>query len=262
VLGLGQGAVVLTGGLDLSVPYTISFTGVLLAAICNGHDAPASWAIPLALAIGVGVGLINGLGIVLVGIPPIVMTLAAGGVMQGAGLLYTGGMPTGSAPPVLRWIYNGHIFGFAPAVWFLLAFAIVATLLLHRTTFGRNVLAVGNSVRVARLAGTRVDRIVLGVYVLSGFCSSLVGVLMTGFSGISFLSMGVPYLLPAIAAVLVGGSLATGGRGHFLGILGGALLLTAVGTLVSGAQLPIAVRDIVYGVVVLGAVLSLREKTE
>ena len=230
VLGLGQGAVVLTGGLDLSVPYTISFTGVLLAAICNGHDAPASWAIPLALAIGVGVGLINGLGIVLVGIPPIVMTLAAGGVMQGAGLLYTGGMPTGSAPPVLRWIYNGHLFGFAPAVWFLLAFAIVATLLLHRTTFGRNVLAVGNSVRVARLAGTRVDLIVLGVYVLSGFCSSLVGVLMTGFSGISFLSMGVPYLLPAIAAVLVGGSLATGGRGHFLGILGGALLLTAVGT--------------------------------
>ena len=168
VLGLGQGAVVLTGGLDLSVPYTISFTGVVLAAICNGHDAPASWAIPLALAIGIGVGLINGLGIVLIGIPSIVMTLAIGGVMQGAGLLYTGGMPTGSAPPMLRWIYNGHVFGFAPAVWFLLVFAIGATLLLHRTTFGRNVLAVGNSVRVARLSGTRVDLIVLGVYVLSG----------------------------------------------------------------------------------------------
>ena len=262
VLGLGQGAVVLTGGLDLSVPYTIAFTGVVLAAICNGHDAPASWAIPLALAIGIGVGLINGLGIVLIGIPPIVMTLAIGGVMQGAGLIYTGGMPTGSAPPVLRWIYNGHLFGFTPAVWFLLAFAIAATLLLHRTTFGRNVLAVGNSARVARLSGTRVDLILLGVYVLSGFCSALVGVLMTGFSGISFLSMGVPYLLPSIAVVLVGGSLATGGRGHYLGILGGALLLTAVGTLVSGAQLPIAVRDIVYGVVVLGAVLSLRERIE
>jgi ribose transport system permease protein len=262
VLGLGQGAVVLTGGLDLSVPYTIAFTGVVLAAICNGHDAPASWAIPLALAIGIGVGLINGLGIVLIGIPPIVMTLAIGGVMQGAGLIYTGGMPTGSAPPLLRWIYNGHLFGFTPAVWFLLAFAIAATLLLHRTTFGRNVLAVGNSARVARLSGTRVDLILIGVYVLSGFCSALVGVLMTGFSGISFLSMGVPYLLPSIAVVLVGGSLATGGRGHYLGILGGALLLTAVGTLVSGAQLPIAVRDIVYGVVVLGAVLSLRERIE
>ena len=262
VLGLGQGAVVLTGGLDLSVPYTVSFTGVMLAAICNGHDAPTSWAIPLALAIGIGVGLINGLGIVLMGIPAIVMTLAIGGVMQGAGLIYTGGMPTGSAPPVLRWIYNGHLLGFAPAVWFLFAFAIAATLLLHRTTFGRNVLAVGNSARVAGLSGTSVDLILLGVYVLSGFCSALVGVLMTGFSGISFLSMGVPYLLPAIAAVRVGGSLATGGRGHFVGILGGALLLTAVGTLVSGAQLPIAVRDIVYGVVVLGAVLSLREPIE
>ena len=101
-------------------------------------------------------------------------------------------MPTGSAPPVLRWIYNGHLFGFTPAVWFLLAFAIAASLLVHRTTFGRNVLAVGNSARVARLSGTRIDLILLGVYVLSGFCSALVGVLMTGFSGISFLSMGVP----------------------------------------------------------------------
>jgi ribose transport system permease protein len=261
VLGLGQGAVVLTGGLDLSVPYTISFTGVMLAALCNGHDAPALWAIPLALFAGILVGLINGIGIVVMGVPSIVMTLAVGGIMQGAGLLYTGGMPTGAAPPFLRWIFNSRFLGFAPAVWFLLAFAIAATLLLHRTTFGRRVLAVGNSVRVARLSGTKVDLIVVSVYLLSGFCSALAGVLMTGFSGISFLSMGVPYLLPSIAAVLVGGSLATGGRGHFVGILGGALLLTAVGTLVSGAQLPIAARDIAYGVVVLGAVLSLRERT-
>jgi ribose transport system permease protein len=260
VLGLGQGAVVLTGGLDLSVPYTISFTGVMLAAICNGHNGPALWAIPLALFTGVLVGLINGIGVVFIGIPSIVMTLAVGGVMQGAGLLYTGGMPTGSAPPFLRWIFNSRLWGFAPAVWFLLGFAIAATLLLHRTTFGRRVLAIGNSERVARLSGTNVDPIVVGVYLLSGFCSALTGVLMTGFSGISFLSMGVPYLLPSIAAVLVGGSLATGGRGHFLGILGGALLLTAVGTLVSGAQLPVAARDIAYGIVVLGAVLGLRER--
>ena len=84
---------------------------------------------------------------------------------------------------------------------------------------------------------------------------------MTGFSSISFLSMGLPYLLPSIAVVLVGGTLATGGRGTYLGIFGGALVLTAVGTLVTGVDLPIALRDIIFGIVVLGAVLTLRERT-
>ncbi len=260
VLGLGQGAVVLTGGLDLSVPHTMAFSGVMLAAIANGADAPAYWAVPAALGVGLGVGLINGLGVVLFGMPAIVVTLAMNGVMQGAGLLFTGGIPTGRTPPALGWLFNERLLGFAPAVWFLLAFAIGATLVLHRTTFGRRIFAVGNSTRVAHLSGVRVDGTLVAVYMLSGFCSALAGVLMTGFSSISFLSMGLPFLLPSIAVVLVGGTLATGGRGHYLGILGGALLLTAIGTLVTGTDLPIALRDIVFGVVVLGAVLTLRER--
>ncbi len=260
VLGLGQGAVVLTGGLDLSVPHTLAFTGVVLAALCNGMDAPAYWAVPLVLAIGIGVGLFNGIGVVLFGMPAIVVTLATNGIMQGAGLLFTGGIPTGRAPPALQWFFTERLAGLAPAVWFFIGFAAVAYVALHRTTFGRRVFAVGNSARVARLSGVRVDWTILGVYVLSGFCSALAGVLMTGFSTVSFLNMGQRFLLPAIAVVLVGGTLATGGRGHYLGILGGALLLTAVGTLVSGSELHFAWRDIIFGVVVLGAVLTLRER--
>ena len=260
VLGLGQSAVVLTGGLDLSVPHTLAFTGVVLAALCNGMDAPAYWAVPLVLAIGIGVGLFNGLGVVLFGMPAIVVTLATNGIMQGAGLLFTGGIPTGRAPPALQWFFTERLAGLAPAVWFFVGFAAVAYVALHRTTFGRRVFAVGNSVRVARLSGVRVDWTILGVYMLSGFCSALAGVLMTGFSTVSFLNMGQRFLLPAIAVVLVGGTLATGGRGHYLGILGGALLLTAVGTLVSGSELHFAWRDIIFGIVVLGAVLTLRER--
>lgn len=262
VLGLGQGAVMLTGGLDLSVPHTIAFTGVVLAALSFGSDASALWAIPLVLLIGAGIGIANGIGIVAFGIPPLVMTLAMNGIIQGAGLLYTGGMPTGSAPPSLSWLYSARYLGFSPAAYFLILFAIAATLLLHRTVFGRRMMAIGNSLIVARLSGVRTGSTLIGVYALSGFCAALVGILMTGFSGISFLSMGMPYLLPSIAAVLVGGTLATGGRGHYLAILGGAILLTMVGTLVSGAELPIAVRDIVYGLVILGAVLMLRERRE
>ena len=261
VLGLGQGAVVMTGGLDLSVPHTIAFTGVMLAALSNGMDGPAYWAIPLVLAVGIGVGIANGLGIVLFGMPAIVVTLATNGVMQGLGLLYTGGIPTGRSPPVLVWLFTGRFLGFAPSVWLLIVFVAVAIIVLHRTTFGRRIFALGNSSRVSLLSGVRVDRTTIGVYALSGFCSALAGVMMTGFSTVSFLNMGLPFLLPSIAVVLVGGTLATGGRGHYVGILGGALLLTAVATLVTGTNIPIAWRDIVFGIVVLGAVLTLRERS-
>ena len=260
VLGLGQGAVVMTGGLDLSVPHTMAFTGVMLAALSNGMDAPAYWAIPLVLGIGITLGIANGLGIVLFGMPAIVVTLATNGIMQGLGLLYTGGIPTGRSPPVLVWLFTGRFLGFAPAVWLLVLFVAAAIILLHRTTFGRRIFALGNSRRVALLSGVRVDRTTIGVYALSGFCSALAGVLMTGFSTVSFLNMGLPFLLPSIAVVLVGGTLATGGRGHYVGILGGALLLTAVATFVTGSNIPIAWRDVVFGIVILGAVLTLRER--
>jgi ribose transport system permease protein len=260
VLGLGQGAVVMTGGLDLSVPHTMAFTGVMLAALCNGLDAPAYWAIPLVLGVGIAVGIANGLGIVLFGMPAIVVTLATNGIMQGLGLLYTGGIPTGRSPPVLVWLFTGRFLGFAPSVWLMIVFVAAAIILLHRSTFGRRIFALGNNRRVALLSGVRVDRTTIGVYALSGFCSALAGVLMTGFSTVSFLNMGLPFLLPSIAVVLVGGTLATGGRGHYVGILGGALLLTAVATFVTGSNIPIAWRDIVFGTVILGAVLTLRER--
>jgi ribose transport system permease protein len=260
VLGLGQGAVVMTGGLDLSVPHTMAFTGVMLAALCNGLDAPAYWAIPLVLGVGIAVGIANGLGIVLFGMPAIVVTLATNGIMQGLGLLYTGGIPTGRSPPVLVWLFTGRFLGFAPSVWLMIVFVAAAIILLHRSTFGRRIFALGNNRRVALLSGVRVDRTTIGVYALSGFCSALAGVLMTGFSTVSFLNMGLPFLLPSIAVVLVGGTLATGGRGHYVGILGGALLLTAVAIFVTGTNIPIAWRDIVFGTVILGAVLTLRER--
>ena len=108
--------------------------------------------------------------------------------------------------------------------------------------------------------GIAVGRTLILVYVLSGLCAALVGVLLTGFSGQASLGMGDDYLLPSIAVVVVGGALITGGRGHYLGMLGGVLLLTALQTLLAGTTLPYATRAILFGLVVLGAVMALREK--
>jgi ribose transport system permease protein len=133
-------------------------------------------------------------------------------------------------------------------------------LLLGRTAFGRRVYAIGNSMRAAQLSGVAVGRTLILVYVLSALCSALVGIMLTGFSGQASLGMGDDYLLPSIAVVVVGGALVTGGRGHYLGMLGGVLLLTALQMLLAGTMLPYAIRAILYGLVMLGAVIALRER--
>lgn len=260
ILALGQGAAILTGGLDLSIPWMIGFIGILTAGLIRGSDVTAIWAVPLGLALGTALGVVNGLGIVLLGLPPIVMTLAMNGILQGAALIYCNGTPSGFASPAERWFMTGHFAGPTPVVWFLVAFVIFSLVLLNRTVFGRCIYAVGNSTLVARLSAVGVGGTLIGVYALSGLCSALVGILLSGFSGQASLGMGDDYLLPSIAVVVVGGTLITGGRGHYSGMLGGVLLLTALSTLLAGTTLPSAVRDIIFGLVVLGAVLALRER--
>ena len=130
----------------------------------------AIWVVPLGLALGAALGTVNGLGIVLLGLPPIVMTLAMNGILQGAALLYSGGTPAGFASPAQRWFMTAHVLGSTPVVWFLVLFVAAALLLLNRTVFGRRIYAVGNSVLVARFSAVGVGGTLIGVYALSGFC--------------------------------------------------------------------------------------------
>jgi ribose transport system permease protein len=260
VLALGQGSVILTGGLDLSVPWTIGLCGIVLAGTVKGSDGALIYALPLVLLIGAAVGFVNGAGIVVLGVSPIVMTVALNGILQGIALIYSNGTPDGFSSPLLRMFMTDARLGVTPVVIFDVIFVVLAVLLLQRTMFGRRVYAVGNGQRAAALSGINVGGTIIRVYMLSGVCSALVGALLTGFSGQASLGMGDEYLLPSIAIVVVGGALITGGRGHYLGMLGGALLLTALQTLLAGTTLPFATRAIVFGLVVLGAVLALRER--
>jgi ribose transport system permease protein len=260
ILALGQGSVILAGGLDLSVPWTLGFCGILAAGLIQGSNLATIWVVPLVLAVGALIGLCNGIGVSVLGLPAIVVTLATNGILQGIALLYSNGTPSGFASPVLRWLMTGRFLGITPVVILMVVFVIFAITLLGRTIFGRWVYAVGNSPRASYLSGVGVKTTVTGVFVLSGLCAALVGILSTGFSGQASLGMGDDFLLPSIAVVIVGGTLITGGRGAYVGMLGGVLLLTALQTLLAGTTLPHAVRDIIYGVVVLLAVIALREK--
>ncbi len=260
ILALGQGTVILTGGLDLSVPWTIGLSGILLTGLLNGQDGPLIYALPLVLLVGIAIGAVNGIGIAVLGLSPIVMTLAMNGILQGLALLYSQGTPAGFSAPLMRWFMTERVLGVTPVVILVLLFVAAAVLLLTRTPFGRRVYGLGNGERVAALSGIKVDRTIILVYMLSGFCAALVGCLLTGFSGQASLGMGDEYLLPSIAVVVVGGTLITGGRGSYLGMVGGVLLFTGLQTLLAGTTLPYATRAILFGLVVLGAVVALRER--
>jgi len=260
VLAAGQGAVVLIGGLDLSVPYTITLCAVLLTSLADGSNTAAIWAIPLVIGVGAGIGLLNGLGVHFLGISPFLMTLAMNGILQGIALGYSNGSPTGLAPPALKWMLTGNVLGVAPVLLVLPVFVVIVGSLLHKTVFGRRLFAVGSNPTAARFAAVPVGKTLIATYAFSGMCSAMTGILLAGFTGQAFMDMGDPYLLTSIAVVVVGGTAMSGGKGHYAGMVGGALMLTALATLLSGTTLPPAARSVIYGLVVLVAVVSMRSR--
>lgn len=260
VLALAQGCVILTGGLDLSLPWVIALSGILVSSLSAGSNDALFFAVLVALAAGCLVGILNGAGVVFLGLSPFVMTLAMNGILQGVALLYSNGTPDGFAAPALRQFMSARVLGVTPVVLFMAVFVVFAILLTTKTAFGRRIYAIGNSERAAVLSGINVKSTILWVYVLSGFCGALVGILLSGLAGQASLGMGDEYLLPSIAAVVIGGTLITGGRGTYVGMLGGVLLLTTLQTLLAGTMLPTSTRSIVYGLVILGAVVALRER--
>ena len=207
------------------------------------------------------IGAVSGLGIGLIGIHPLIMTLAVNGILEGATLVITDGTPQGMPPPLVGWLMTGRLMGFTPVVWALAVFVVLASILLGRSVYSRKLYAVGSSPTVAFFSGIAVARMQVATYALSGLCSAIVGILLAGFSGQAFIDMGTPYLLPSIAVVVIGGVAMTGGKGTYLGMLGGALLLTALSTVLQGMLMPLAIRNVIFGFVILAAVIGLREKS-
>lgn len=259
ILAFGQTTVVLSGGLDLSIPWMIPLAGALFAGIAADGGSLA-WVVPLVLACGLLAGAVNGVGVAVLGLPPIVMTLASNGILQGLTLFYTRGSSTGMAPPAMLWLTNGRLLGLPPLVWFMMVFVAMGVALLKWTHLGRKIYAVGNNANVANLSGIDVRSTLITVYAISGFCAALVGILLVGFNGAANLDMGGNYLLPSIAVVVAGGVLITGGRGSYLGVMGGVLLLIALQVLITGSMLPDAVRSIIFGFVLLAALMALQQR--
>jgi ribose transport system permease protein len=251
IVALGQTFVIIGGGIDLSVPWVLNCAAVLVTLMANGTDGPLAHAVPIALAGGALIGAINGFGIAMFGVPPIIMTLAINVILQGGILVYTGGAPTATAPPLIQYLAVGRV-GPLPVIVILWgALAILATVLLSKSAFGRHLYAQGTSATVAEYSGVPILRTTVLAYTFSGFTAALAGILLTGYTAQAYLGMGDPYLFTSIAAVAIGGGSILGGSGHYIGTIAGALVLTILTGLLPALNLSSGALLVVYGIVIL-----------
>ncbi|HNW64705.1 MAG TPA: ABC transporter permease, partial [Piscinibacter sp.] len=258
IIATGAMLVILLGGIDLSVPWLVTVGGVMSAAAAGWWGATGeAVAIPFGIACGALLGAVNGFGVAYLRVPSMIFTLGINAVAQGLIVVQTGGFaPQDRSTPAMHLIATGRsLLGIPNA---LLVWAVVggATLfLLHRTTLGRSIYAVGNRERAAYLSGVDTRRVVLMCFVIAGACSAAAGVLLTGYSTKAYQAMGDAYLLPAIAAVVLGGTNILGGRGSYLGTVVGVILITLLQSILSVMQIPEMGRQIIYGIVIITMLL-------
>lgn len=257
VTAAGMMLVILLGQIDLSVPWVMTM-GAMMACAAAGFGVTGHiLAIPVGVLCGALFGLINGFGVAYMRIPSMIVTLATNVAAQGLMVLYTGGFsPQDSAPPAVRWLATGFIIPGLPNA--VIVWAIVSAIMVFlfaRTSYGRAIYGIGNSERAAYLSGMNTRRIVMIAFVISGALSAFSGVLVAGYASKAAQAMGDAYLLPSIAAVVLGGTSILGGKGSYVGTIAGVILITLLQSILAVMQMPEAGRQIIYGVVIIAMLL-------
>lgn len=250
ICAAGMMMVILLGHIDLSIPWTLT------AAAMTASAVGGEMAIPVALLVGLTVGLVNGFGVAYLRIPSMIFTLGVDTVLRGMMVAQTGGFaPQDSATPLMLFLAKDKILGIPVAIFVWAAVSILVIVVLTRTPFGRAIYATGSRESAAYLSGVRTRRVIIGAFVMSSVCAAIAGVLLAGYSAKAYQGMGNAFLLPAIAAVVLGGTHILGGRGRYIGTLVGVVLIVLLNSVLSIMQMPEAGRQIIYGSVIIGMLL-------
>ncbi len=253
IIAVGEVMVIITAGIDLSVSTVVALSGVISTmVVVNNH-----WGIALGMILGVlvggGVGLINGLLVTRVHLPPFIATLGTLSAVGGIALLVTNGQPI-AAPTQFDVLGDGHVGPTPVPIVVMVIVAAAGWFILARTTLGRSAYAIGSSYETARLSGIRVNRVLTSVYVIQGLLAGLGGVIVASRVVTGDPSAGTNYNLDAIAAAVIGGASLFGGEGTVIGALIGALLIELISN--GGDLLNISNfwQDFILGVVIIAAV--------
>jgi ribose transport system permease protein len=254
IIASGLMIVILLGHIDLSVPWLVTVGGMMSTAAAGWWgDTGAALAVPIGVLCGLAFGLFNGLGVAFLRIPSMIFTLGVNAVAQGLMVLHTGGFaPQDHATDLMHWLATQRsLLGIPNALFVWLAVGVAVVFTLRRTPFGRYIYAIGNQEGATYLSGVDTRAVLIACFGISGACSALAGVLLAGYSTKAYQAMGDPYLLPAIAAVVLGGTYILGGRGTYLGTIAGVILISLLQSILSVMQMPEAGRQVIYGVVIV-----------
>jgi ribose transport system permease protein len=253
IIAAGEMAVILIGNIDLSIPWTITLSAVLATSVAGGQDERLILGVLAGLSVGALVGLVNGIGVAYLRIPSMVMTLGMNAVLKGITVVYTGSAPQfQESPALLSQAATTMLFGVFPvSVIFWILVSVVLYLILNRSGLGRKTYAVGNNEIATYLSGVKTPQVIVTIFILSGTLSALAGLLLAGNAGRSFNEMGDDFLLPAIAAVVVGGTSILGGSGKYVGTIAGVIIIRLLEGALNIVQVSPALKDIIFGLVIL-----------
>ncbi|MBB4571023.1 ABC transporter permease [Rhizobium leucaenae] len=235
ILAIGVTFVILTKGIDLSVGSVMAIAGMIAASlVTETNEHIVLIGILAGLAVGAGLGLVNGVLVAAIKVPPFVVTLGMLSVARGLTLIFSQGSPIPNLSDAYKWIGSGQVMYIPVPIIILFLVFIIGWVVLNYTTFGRYVYAVGGNEKAARTSGISTKIIVGATYVISGLLAGLAGLVLTARTTAALPQAGIGYELDAIAAVVIGGTSLAGGRGSLLGTLIGALI---IGTINNGMDL-------------------------
>jgi len=243
------------GNVDLSLPANIGLASAVAMKVMDGQDGLIAPGLAAALASGIAIGVGNYLLIRLMRIPPIVATLSASYVIQSAGISYGRGLQI-KPPPGFAEFTSSQIAGVPVLAIGVALFTVAAGIVLNRTVYGRSVLAIGQNIRAAWLAGIKVGRIRFATYVLSGALGGLTGALLAGYFRGSSLEIGDEYLLTSIAVVVIGGTSVAGGKANVPGLWGASLFLVLLLTMLNTFGVSAGIRLLVTGLVIIAVIVA------
>jgi ribose transport system permease protein len=257
IVALGQMFVITLGpgNVDLSIPACMTLSGTVSMKTMDGMGAMLPVGLVLALAIGLCVGAVNYALIRVLRIPPIIATLSSSFIFQSAAIWWNRGLRV-KPPEALADFTTAKVAGIPLIALLVLGLSIIIHVVLTRTIYGRSVLAIGQNMRAAHLAGIKVERMRAATYLLCATLAGFCGFLLAGFSGGAALNMGEEYLLSSIAVVVIGGTSVAGGFANVPGLWGAALFLFLLVTMLNTFGASAGIRMVLTGVIIIGVIVA------